>query len=68
MAAITMHQAQQIRTFIRDLEDIDASGHNMPDQFLADQGDDVRVAAWKAALDCARGMVKAQLRALGVMA
>lgn len=63
---ITLHQAQQIRTFIRDLEDIDCNRANMSDQFLADQDDEVREASWKAALDMAEFMIKDRLRKLGV--
>ena len=63
---ITLHQAQQIRTFIRDLEDIDCNRANMSDRFLADQDDEVREASWKAALDMAESMIRDRLRKLGV--
>lgn len=63
---ITLHQAQQIRTFIRDLEDIDCNRANMRDQFLVDQDDEVREASWKAALDMAESMIRDRLRKLGV--
>jgi hypothetical protein len=63
---ITLHQAQQIRTFIRDLEDIDCNRANMSDQFLADQDDEVREFSWRAALDMAESMIKGRLRKLGV--
>ena len=63
---MTLHQAQQIRTFIRDLEDIDCNRANMSNQFLADQDDEVREYSWNAALDMAESIIKSRLRALGV--
>jgi hypothetical protein len=65
---ITMHDAQKIRAFIRDLEDIEVLKADVPPSFLADQDDEVRAAAWKAACDRADGMLRASLRALGVAA
>lgn len=63
---ITLHQAQQMRVFINDLEDIDCQRANMSSQFLADQDDEVRESSWKAALDMAEAMIKDRLRKLGV--
>jgi hypothetical protein len=65
MSMITLHQAQQIRVFINDLEDIRQRA-NMGSQFLADQDDEVRESSWKAALDMAEAMIKDRLRKLGV--
>lgn len=65
---ITLHQAQQIRTFIRDLEDIDSQRNDIPSQFLADQDDEVREASWKSALWVAESMIRDELRKLGVEA
>ena len=63
---ITLHQAQQIRTFIRDLEDIDSQRNDIPSQFLADQDDEIRQEAWTSGLNMAEIMIKARLRKLGV--
>lgn len=63
---ISLHDAQMIRALIRDLEDIDCLRSDVPDHFLVDQDDEVRVAAWKAALDEAERMIRARLREKGV--
>lgn len=63
---MSLHDAQMIRTFVRDLEDIDCLRSDVPDGFLVDQDDEIRVAAWKAALDEAERMVRARLREKGV--
>ena len=63
---ITLTQAQNIRSFIRNLEDVHFHRGNMPDRFLADQEEDVRVASWNAAMDMAESMARDSLRKLGV--
>lgn len=65
---VTMAQAQQIRVSMADLDDLPCLRAQGPPEtgFLPDQEDDVRVAAWNAALDVAEAMVRAKLRQCGV--
>lgn len=63
---ITLGDANKIRIFIRDLEDIDCLRNEIPGYFLVDQDEKVRESSWKSALDMSESMIKAELRKLGV--
>lgn len=63
---ITINDAHKIRMFIIDLQDIECCKNNVPDQFLADQDDEVREAAWAAALAMAESIIRSRLRTVGV--
>jgi hypothetical protein len=66
---ISMDQAQRIRTLVADLDDFPCLRTQGPEgRFLPAHAEDVRAAAWTAALDAAEGMIRAQLRELGVEA
>jgi hypothetical protein len=63
---ITLHDAQKIRSFLQDLEDIQCVRPDIPDGFLSDQDYEIRSASWRAAMDMAEAMIKDRLRKLGV--
>jgi hypothetical protein len=67
--AITLQDATTMGVLTRDLDEIACLwSQEMPARFLDCQGDDVRTAAWAAALKTADETIRAKLRALGVMA
>lgn len=68
-AAITLQDAATMGVLTRDLDEIAClRSQEMPVRFLDCQGDDVRAAAWAAALKTAEETIRSKLRALGVMA
>lgn len=67
--AITLADATTMGVLTRDLDEIAClREQKMPPQFLDCQDDDVRAAAWSAALKAADETIRAKLRAMGVMA
>lgn len=67
--AITLADATTMGVLTRDLDEIAClRAQEMPASFLDCQGDDVRLAAWAAALKAADETIRAKLRAMGVLA
>lgn len=66
--AMSLADAEVAGILVRDLRDIECMRppRDPPDSFLVDYDDDVRAAAWKAALDAAEAVIRAKLREKGV--
>ena len=70
---MSLQDAVVVGILTRDLDEIEClRGRNgdaaPPNDFLTDQLEEARAAAWKAALDAAEGVIRAKLREKGVAA
>lgn len=65
---MSLNDARLVKVYINDLDDVIAyrKPTTIPSDFLENHDEEIRVAAWIAAMDFAEGAIRAKLRELGV--